>query len=423
MRSKSLLVSVSVTLVIVLAALLLVGACGPTEEAKESILVGASRPITGPNAAIGDAALVPIMTMWEAEVNGAGGIYVAEYGKSLPIEYLVYDDASDVGTMVRQTEKLILEDNIDILFSACSTASISAQAPIANKYEMVLITAEGGATIMREALYGLPYVFISLSFSDHYQLPVFADMCAAEGAETAYIVSIADLHGVEYAGVAAMEFARVGIDVLGSVSVPITHEDFEPIIKAAQDADPDVFCCFAYPPIVLPCTGVSMALGFNPSAWIGGPGANFGFYGYAFGDPAMVEGVTCFAAANSKTSPEFGEFFADLEELVGVPNVDWWGVPFYRAFTKIWQDSIEGTGTLDQPTIRDYIATTTFDTILGPTHFVTSGDGGGLLAMESHPGEIGQWQNGTVEIVGGGDWPNTVLTSEWVYPKPPWPTP
>jgi len=145
-------------------------------------------------------ALLSVLPGPSEKVNADGGIYVAEYGKNLPVEYIIYDDASDVGTMVRLTEKLILEDEIDILFSSCGTAFISAQAPIANRYGMVLITAEGGATIMREALPGLPYVFISLSFSDHYQLPVFADMCAAAGAETAYMITIADLHGVEYGG-------------------------------------------------------------------------------------------------------------------------------------------------------------------------------------------------------------------------------
>jgi len=189
---------------------------GPPPVTKDSIVIGASRPISGPGAPIGDAALGPIMLVWEEKVNADGGIYVAEYGKNLPVEYIIYDDASDVGTMVRLTEKLILEDEIDILFSSCGTAFISAQAPIANRYGMVLITAEGGATIMREALPGLPYVFISLSFSDHYQLPVFADMCAAAGAETAYMITIADLHGVEYGGVATQEFNRVGIQVLAN---------------------------------------------------------------------------------------------------------------------------------------------------------------------------------------------------------------
>jgi hypothetical protein len=49
--------------------------------------------------------------------------------------------------------------------------------------------------------------------------------------------------------------------------------------------------------------------------------------------------------------------------------------------------------------------------------------GGGILAYECHPGEIGQWQNADMEIVGGGDWPATKLTADFIYPKPPWPAP
>lgn len=396
----------------------------PALPEKDSIVIGAARPLSGANAMIGDAAFGPIMAMWKEKVNAEGGIYVAEYGKKLPVEYIIYDDATDVGTMVRLTEKLILEDKVDILFSSCGTAFISAQAPIANKYGYVLLTAEGGATIMRDALYGLPYVFVNLPFSDHYQLPVLADMLAAKGAKTAYIVSIADLHGVEYAGVAAIEFGRVGIDILANVSVPITQEDFSIIIKDAKAADPDVFCVFAYPPIVLPCTGESMALGFNPKCFIAGPGANFGFYGFSFGDdPNIINGVSCFAAANRATSPAFAELYDDLEAIVGPAMLDWWGHPYYAALVEIWQEAIEETGTLDQDVLRDYIATHHFTTILGDTYYEMFGEGGGgLLAKESHPGEIGQWQNGVCEIVGGGDWPAAVLTSEFIYPKPPWPT-
>jgi branched-chain amino acid transport system substrate-binding protein len=396
-----------------------------TAPTKDKILIGASRPISGPNATIGDAAFGPIMKMWEERVNADGGIYVEEYGKKLPIEYLIYDDATDVGTAVRLTEKLIVEDKVDILFPSCGTAFISAQAPIANKYGYVLLTAEGGATIMTDALYGLPYVFVNLPYSDNYQLPVLADMLAAKGAKTAYIVSIADLHGVEYAGVATIEFARVGINVLANVSVPITQEDFEPIIKAAKAANPDVFCVFAYPPITLPCTAVSMALGFNPPAFVVGPGANFAFYKFSFGDPPdpmLVNGVTTFAAANEKTSPEFAQLYADLEAIVGPAMLDYWGHPFYAPLVTIWQDAIEQTGTLDQDVLRDYIATTHFDTILGDTYYNIYGEnGGGLLAKETHPGEIGQWQNGVCEIVGGGNWPAVKLTADWIYPKPEWP--
>jgi len=394
----------------------------PPPPTKDKIVIGAARPLSGANAAIGDAAFGPIMAMFQEEVNADGGIYLEDYGKKLPIEYIIYDDTTDVGTMVRLTEKLIVEDKVDILFPSCGTAFISAQSPIANKYNYVLTTAEGGATTMTDALAGMPYVFVSLPYSDNYQLPVLAKMLAEKGAETAYIVYIADLHGIEYNGVASTEFGKMGIDIIASVGVPITQEDFSVIVKDAKAKDPDVFCLFAYPPIILPSIAESMALGFNPPAIVAGPAGNFTWFKFSFGeDVNVVNGITVFAAANEKTSPAFAKLFSDLEAIVGPAQLDYWGQPYYRAIAQIWKNALETTGTLDQDVLRDYIATTHFDTILGETYFNIFGTGGGLMAKESHPGEIGQWQNGSCEIVGGGDWPNTVLTGEWIYPKPEWP--
>ena len=63
---------------------------------KDKIVIGAARPLSGPLAQIGDFAMGPIMTMWAEEVNARGGINVA--GKKLPVELLIYDDTSDLGT-------------------------------------------------------------------------------------------------------------------------------------------------------------------------------------------------------------------------------------------------------------------------------------------------------------------------------------
>ena len=109
----------------------------PTETAvvtpvKDKIVVGMSRPLSGWNAVIGDSAFRPIYETWVPMVNEQGGIYVEEYGKKLPIELIIYDDTSDIGTMTRLTEKLILEDKVDFLWPASGTAFIFAQAPIAN---------------------------------------------------------------------------------------------------------------------------------------------------------------------------------------------------------------------------------------------------------------------------------------------------
>jgi branched-chain amino acid transport system substrate-binding protein len=392
------------------------GAAPAAKAKKDKIVVGMSRPLSGWMASIGDSAFRPIYETWVKEVNDQGGINVAEYGKKLPIELKIYDDKSDVGTMTRLTEKLIVEDKVDFLWPSCGTSFLFAQANIANKYGYLLVTAEGGATTMRDSMYSLPNLFVSLSFSDWYQIPVLADVLAAKGVKTCYMVYIADLHGIEYSGVAGYELPKRGIKIVANVAVPGDLKDWAPIINDAKASGADFFFCECYPDGVMNATGTSMALGYNPKAWLGGPGANFGFYHTAMG-PA-VEGVLAWGVWNDKTGPKYKELAAKLYTGKLEDINDWWGHCFYWASLDIWKAAIEKAGTLDQKKVRDVIATTKLDTVLGPTWFTMFGEGGGMLAKECHPGELGQWINGKFEIVGGN-----ITTASFVYPKPPFPAP
>jgi len=59
---------------------------------KKEILLGAHQPLSGFGASVGaDQKWAYDMAM--ADINKAGGIYVKEYGKKLPIRFEVYDDA------------------------------------------------------------------------------------------------------------------------------------------------------------------------------------------------------------------------------------------------------------------------------------------------------------------------------------------
>lgn len=378
---------------------------------KDKIVVGMSRPLSGSQAIVGDSAFRPVYETFIAEVNADGGVYVEEYGKKLPIEPIIYDDTTDVGTMTRLTEKLILEDKVDFLWPACGTSFIYAQAPIANKYGKVLITAEGGASTIMDMLPSLPYVFVTLSFSNWYQIPVLGELLGKAGAKTAFVTYIADLHGIEYSGQAGIDLPKNGVEIVGLRSLPPDMTDFSGVIRAAQDSEADVFCMFAYPDQILPITGTCMELGYNPKAIIGGPGVNFGFYHTAFGP--MVNGVMGFTSFSPKQS-DTAKALAD-KLWAGKPEdvQDPWGHPLYWAGLEIWKQAIEKAGTLDQDAIREIVATEHFQTVLGDTWFDK-----GLLSKDCHTGEIGQWQNGVYEVVG----PEKFATAPMVYPKPAWGT-
>ncbi|MDD5702999.1 MAG: amino acid ABC transporter substrate-binding protein [Dehalococcoidales bacterium] len=382
----------------------------PTGPTKDKIVIGMSRPLSGPEQAVGDSAFKPIYETMIPMWNEEGGIYVAEYGKKLPIELKIYDSKSDIKTLTQQIEQLIVQDKVDFLMGPQSTAGIFAAAPIANKYQKILLTMEGGATSLKDMLPSLPYVFVPLSFSDWYEVPVLADIFAANGVKTAYVVYIADLHGIEYSGVTGIEFPKKGIDVVASKSLPPEMTDFSLIIKEAQASNADALLVYSYPQHVLPITGQMIELGYNPKAYLTGPGANFGFFHDSFG-PA-VEGVMCWATWNRKMSPEMAAMADKL--YAGKPEAahDWWGHSLYWAAMEFWKQAVEKAGTLDNAKVQQVMATEHFQTILGDTYFTN-----GLMAKESHPGEVGQWQNGIVEIVGGNK-----VTAPLIYPKPAWPS-
>jgi branched-chain amino acid transport system substrate-binding protein len=419
MRKKSLITVTCSLLALVMVVSLCVVGCGEAAPEKDKIVIGAARPVSGPLAQIGDFAMGPIMTMWSEEVNAKGGLDVA--GKKMPVELKIYDDTSDLGTSTRLIEKLILEDKVDFLFPNCSTAFLYASAPLANKYKYVYLGAEGGCTTLTDMLPELPYVFGVLNYSDYYQIPVLAEVLAAKGVKTAAIIYINDLHGVEYYHTSLSEFMKAGIQIVMAEAVPPYSEDVELVLKAARDSGADALCAYVYPPTTIAVPGQAAAIGYNPKAMVLGPGVNFEFFKDIYG-AQMLEGLIGFGAYNKKSSPELSEFIDEFIERFGLGAMDWWGGAFYYAALECFGQAIEKAGSLDNTKVRDVMASEHFETILGDTWFdmTAGGEGGGLLAKECHPGQVGQWQDGTYEVIGPAD---KVTTSKIIYPKPSWPAP
>jgi len=434
------LLFISLALVLVVGLGLAAGGCG---EVTPTIVIGASRPLTGWMAVISDGAFRPIYETYVAELNKVGGITVD--GTKFEVELDIRNDNSDMDEMVSNTEDLIddiADGDVHFLFGPGSTAFLEAQAPICAEAHVVQMTAEGGATTLIPELDEYDYSFINLSFSDWYQLPILAKMLADEGATTAYVAWINDAHGLEYLGAADEYFGAEGISLAGnySLAAPPAVIDAAPVILAANATGADVFCCFAYPDQNIPITGAAIGMNYTPNAFVMGPTANFGWYAPTF--DWAVNGVTCFATANEKTSDEMEDLFdlIEIEYEYGFGFLDWWGFPCYWAAMEIWQTCVEEVGSvdvdgnfvIDQDDYRDYLCTNNFTTVFGATWYVDGHDltwpvpdgTGALMNYECHTGEIGQWQENYVEIVGydgiEGDFPNYVVTDNFIYPKGAW---
>ncbi len=382
----------------------LVGISGAA--AKDKIVIGQAVSLSGPLATSNAVVSSPYYDLWVKDVNAEGGMYIKEYGKRLPVELLIYDDKSDIGTMTRLLEKLILEDKVDFILPPWGTANLFAAAPIANKYGYILIGGAGGAEKLKDL--ELPYFFQSLNFSET-QIPVLADILLELGVKRAAVISHEDLHGVEYSAKAIPEFQKKGIEVVMKKSYPMGAKDLSPLLKQAKSLNVDAFVGFSYPEECMLITGQSVELGIDFNVFVLSVGPGFTFFRNAFGAP-VVEGVIGGGAWNAKSSAGAKAFADHFKEVTGEEMGNYWGSIYFYSAMQHFRQSVEKAGTLDQKKIREIMAQETFDTALGPFWY----DKRQISA--NHPGEWGQWQKGVFEVID----PGAKRTAPPVT-KPPWP--
>jgi branched-chain amino acid transport system substrate-binding protein len=387
----------------------LVGVCVTNSLAKDKIRIGQAISLSGPQAIGVSIAGGRIYVMWVEEVNKNGGIYVKEYGKKLPVELIRYDDRTDIGTMTKLLEKLILEDKVDFVFPPWGTAWLFAAAPIANKYKYILIGGPGGALKLKEL--NLPYFFQVLNFSET-QAPALTDIFKEVGVKSAAVIYRGDLHGVEYGEAMVPYFEKKGIEVKMKKSYPPGIKDLSPLLKEAESLNVDAFCAASYPDGGMLLTGQALELGINFNAFfITVTPFSPNLYRDTFGTNT-VEGVMGGGAWNAKSSPGAKAFVDKFVARFGM-EPDYWGGLYYWSSLQHFQQAIEKAGTLDQKKIRDIMAKEKFETALGPFWYDKN------RYFVNHPGEIGQWQKGVFEVIDPGE----KRTAPPLYPKPAWPKP
>jgi branched-chain amino acid transport system substrate-binding protein len=409
--TKKVLFGVTALLLVALVVPL-VTACpaAPTLPAKDKIVLGQAVSLSGPYTIGAAVTQLAPTDMWVQEVNDAGGLYVEEYGKKLPLEVIRYDDKGDTGTLVRLEEKLILEDKVDHVLGPYSTAMWFAVAPVVNEYHYPVVAPTVDSLQLRDMWEEIPYEFVILN-QPKEKAAAMVDLAKELGIKTMVTAHLQDLHGIEFSSGVVPELAGSGVQVLLYESFPLGSTDVSQILKKMKDANPDGAFFFCYPDDVFLITAQSIEIGFNPKLFYCTIGVAFSPYREMFG-ANVVEGMMGAGAWNPKV-PYAGakEFWDRMTAFVGPANTDWYGNAFCYAANQVLQQAIENTGTLDREKIREEMATATFPTVLGPVQFVKQ------FNIQS-PGEVGQWQNGEFEIVAAAE----KRTAQPEYPKPAWPT-
>ncbi|MEN9844600.1 MAG: hypothetical protein RLZZ612_2429 [Pseudomonadota bacterium] len=116
---------------------------GSPSVRADDILIGASLPLSGPNAAAGNEGLVAAKAAFEG-INAAGGI------GGRKIQLIALDDEFSPPKAAENAKQLEAKGVI-ALFNCWGTASCSAMMPIVNETKLPLVTGIAGGGPMRSA--------------------------------------------------------------------------------------------------------------------------------------------------------------------------------------------------------------------------------------------------------------------------------
>jgi len=109
----------------------------------DTIKIGTSSPSTGMFAGFGQGGTFGAQAAVD-DINALGGVYVAEYDRKIPVEYIIADNESDPGKSGSLAESLILNDGVDLLFSVDVSPSIHIPiAEVAEKHGVPHIVGGG----------------------------------------------------------------------------------------------------------------------------------------------------------------------------------------------------------------------------------------------------------------------------------------
>jgi len=343
-------------------------------SAADPIIIGFSQSLTGPLAVNGKAALLA-QQIWEEDVNAKGGLI------GRPVKLIYYDDQSNPSTVPGIYQKLISVDKANVLVSGYATVQIAPALPVMIQNNKTFVSLFGLA-VNSEFHYDR---YFSMIPSGPDPKPAFTagffDVAMQQSPKPQTVaIASADMEFAHNCADGGREnIKKTGLKIVYDKTYPPNTTDFSPIVRAVQAANPDVFLICSY---VADSTGMVQALneiGYKPKM-VGG-----GMVGLQ--SPAiktklgpMLNGITNYdmwEPAPKLESPEITAFLKKYQAKAGAAGVDPLGYylpPFAYAQMQVVGQAIEGTKSLDDAKLADYMRTQTFKTVVGNVKFGKDGE-------------------------------------------------
>lgn len=366
--------------------------------AVEPIRIGAAVSLSGKYARTGELQ-VHAYRLWEKQVNDAGGLL------DRPVELIIYDDKSDPETAARLYERLITEDQVDLILGPYSSAVTAAVAPVTDRHQVLHIAPMAASDDIWKQGYEWSIQVITPA---SLYLTGAVEIAQQEGYKTVAMVGEDSSfpHAALAGARAALEAA--GIEVVMEEYYPQGTSDFSSLVSKMKTLNPDAVFGGTYLPDAIGLVKQAKDAGFSPELWALTVGAAIpDFYDSLGEDAELIMGSTHWEP--TVATPGNQAFIDAYMEMWDGEEPDYHSAGAYGA-AQILQAAIEECQCLDNETLRDIVFNMDTSTVFGRYKVDETG------AQKGHGSFIIQWQDGQKEIV----WPFDQTTAEYTLPVPEW---
>jgi branched-chain amino acid transport system substrate-binding protein len=405
-RSKSLGIAI-------VAVLALVGAaCSSSDDggggggsSGDTITIGASLPLTGDFSQPGGEAKRGY-EIWQQLTNDNGGLL----GKQVELDIL--DDASDQNTVVSDYNRLISQDNVDLLLGTFSSLLNLPASAVAEKNDMVYVEPAGGSPDMFTR--DFTYLFFAQQATATHQGDLFSQyilsLPAGERPTTAAYPSQDDPFAAPVIDGIRAQLEAGGIQTVYKTVYPPDTTNFDTIASDIKTSGAELVAHGAVFEDGIGMIRSFQKVGYNPTYFFetSAP-SNSNQFSDAIGienTEGIFYAVSWHPDTDTPMNPEFvAAYKAKFDGALPAEDA-----ADGFAAAQVLQAAVEATGGLDQAAIRDYLHANPVDTILGTLSWDETGapEQAFLLA---------QWQDGTSQIV----LPEELATTDTIVaPKPDW---
>ncbi len=379
-------------------------------QPTKTLRIGCAVSLSGIFAAGAQATIVNCYKLWQKDVNEAGGIQLSD-GRYM-VEIIWADDQSSPEECIRQTQRLITQEKVDLLIPPYSTGINHAVAPIyhQNGYPQPAVAT----WVTEDDARRFPYFVSFLGRPEQYAeegivgLLTYLNQQGKIGKRVAMPYVDAEF-ALDFVKPLRPALQAAGFEIVYDQGYPMEVGDMQSIVTEIQRLNPDAIVGITYPNDTMLYVPPMKVLGYNPPVLFLANGPNYYFFLGTYGEDA--EGVMGLGGIDVRNQ-QIVDFYNRYREFTG-EEADRWGGHVYYVVGQVIQQALERVGKVDRQAVAEEIKNGTFDTIMGPVKLTGNAFLGNWL--------IGQWQrqpDGKLEYV--AIMPRDRAAAEPLVPKPNW---